>query len=147
MLYQNQEFYSPKNQQDNRSLPIKSDGNIDVDVILGMSSKNCQFHGICKINPSSNMSHEDFMNSKDYLKNSLRGVLCLDSKKKLILKFDRKTITPYIQKKYLKDDLFIINESLEMPSFVSLHFGTSFTVKEGTYPIKKGKKYCQIVLN
>ena len=123
------------------------DGNIDVDIVLGMPSKNCQFHGICKINASSNLEPDDFMNSKTYLKNSLKAILNLDEKKNLIIRFDCNTITTFIKDKYLKDDLFIISESIKIPDFASSYFRTSFEIKKGIYPIEKGVEYYQIKIN
>lgn len=143
----NFENYSLGSRKRKKSASVRFDGNIDVDIVLGMPSKNCQFHGICKINPSSNLDYEDFLCSNNYLKNSLKAVLHVDRQKNLIIKFDRNTITAFIEYEYLSEDLFVIAESIETPFFVNDYFGIPFRIKKGVYPVIRGEKYYQIKIN
>ena len=138
--------YSFGSERSKGIMPVRFDGNIDVDIVLGNPTKDCQHHGICKINRSSNLGHVEFMNSKTYLKNSLKAVLQMDKDKNLIIKLDCKTLTPFIKNKYFIGDYFIISAPLDIPYFVSSYFGTSFKIKKGLYPIDKGTDYYQILI-
>ncbi len=101
---------------------------MDVHVVLGMPSKNCQFHGICKIEPMP-----DFNLTLPTHKTQAR--LVLNESQELEFHFKKSSLTPQITKQHFSTNFFKILEPVELPEFITLALKISFKIETGSYPI------------
>ena len=121
-----------------------TDLTLEVIIVLGAPSKDCQFHGICRIEPLDQLTKAP----PDLPENGVLARFCKDQlTKELTIQFRRESMTTFVYQKYFQTDVFMIPESVELPDFVSGFFRESYTIKEGKYLLKKGLTFYEIVLS
>lgn len=106
---------------------------VAADIILGMPSQGCRYHGICKI--------EDQLEEKceKYLR-----VLFSMVDQQLQMEVKVKEIRPEVFDAHFGSGYFIILESVEIPRFLSKRMSQKYTIQQGVYKIKKRKDIVEI---
>ena len=136
----------PKEQEYNNSIKMSDTNTIkeeyceaDVDLILGMPSKDCSSFGICKIIPIDNNSSA-LLNRT----NAVRGKLLLHSRNDLEIKFYTESMSERTKQKYFGTPFFLVNETVKTPHFVNAILERCFIIHKGKYPITKKEKYYKV---
>lgn len=106
---------------------------VAADIILGMPSQGCSYHGICKI--------EDQLEKKckKYLK-----VLFSIVDQQLQMEVKVKEVKPEIFDVHFGSGFFIILESVEIPNFLSKALNQKYTIQQGIYKVNKRKNIVEI---
>ncbi len=103
-----------------------------VDFVLGMPSKQCLFHGICKIEQFEYFKKQ----GKPLPANFVSATIYFDQAQNLVSEFHLNSMTINTQIKHFKQKHFFILEQVSLPSFVYETLGKNFEIAVGQYPIE-----------
>ncbi len=119
-----------------RNSDLKYVAELDVDIVLGMPSKKCRYHGICKIEEYGSL-HSNTLNVE-----VLNVKILFNQLGNLIILFYENNMSESIRKKHFSTAFFEIQEAVKLPKFASNQLGNSFNILPGKYPIdKQGETY------
>ncbi len=136
----------PQEQKYNKSIKMLDVDSIkeeyyeaDVDIILGMPSKDCRSFGICKIVPIDSFSPEILKRS-----NAVRAKLVLHPYKDLAIKFYTSNMSEITKQKYFGTPFFLVNETVKTPEFVNTILERCYIIYKGEYSITRKQKYYEV---
>jgi len=113
---------------------------VDINIVLGMPSKNCQFHGICKIEPP--LSQNSAMGVKP--NHGIRAILSFNKRKELEILFQKKDLTEKLRAYHFGRESFLVLEPVNIPEFAARALGRGFKVSVGRYPIYEADSFYKI---
>ena len=125
-----------------KSTPINvGSPSLDVDIIFGRPSKNCQYHGICKIERYQSLV------PSNYKRNFSFAQLSFDESKDVVAQLDAARMLQEVKEEFFGDGFFEIIEAVTIPEFVNTALGNTFTILPGRYPVEKSETVFQVVFN
>lgn len=102
--------------------------NVKVSVMFGMPSKDCQFHGICKILPRGKCK-------KKSLCCCIKANVFINNENEIEFLFLKDKFSEKKHKEYFSSGYFNVFEAIDLPVFVESVLGVSFSIKVGEYPV------------
>ena len=115
--------------------------NITATVMFGMPSKDCSYHGICRIEP------EKYFKS-DGVKCIGLANISLNEKNQLFFCFKKNQMNKDTIRRYFGSGHFIIIESYKVPEFVCKAFGRStIVIRQGIFPLTEKEETYQVALD
>lgn len=138
----NQKRYNTKNTNEKAQMSLYSNTTTQVraKIILGMPSKNCQFHGICKIEPDGFFDYRQSV-STSYVK----AIFVLNESKKLEIHFEKKELLPKVEQEHFSNKYFQILEEVKTPDFINKTLKQDIKIKVGVYSIIENKTYYKVL--
>lgn len=121
---------------------MKTNNNVDIEIIMGRPSKECHSLGICKILPVGSLR----ANSRIRQVNALDGKIQLVENNMIRIEFNTKDANNDVCRKYFSGKRLTILDEVELPKFVVDQFGESFTIPTGKYALTKNENLCSITV-
>ena len=101
---------------------------LQAELVLGVASRRCRGNGICRMFTPGKLQI-----SKKYCHYSLAEIEC-DKAENLIFKLQTASMRPSTQNKFFANDQFLMEESFQIPEFMSVQLKLSRNeIKQGLY--------------
>ena len=110
---------------------------LPVNIVLGMPQKNCQYHGICRIDMDEEMRACS-------CPNRIKAKMCLVNGK-LYLRFVRKYLPEITYGKHFASGYFVMLVDFQLPLDLQQFFQTDFIIRRGVYPVREMTEWLEVV--
>ena len=101
---------------------------IPVNIVLGMPQRNCQYHGICRIDVEDDV--------ESVCPHRVRARLRFDGAQ-LLVYFEKETMPAATAEKHFASGNFIVLTDFTLPGFLQEHFSRSLVIRRGIYPVRE----------
>ncbi len=117
---------------------ILKEDQVVMNVTLGMPSKGCNYHGICKIEELST-ENKQTSNCKKQVKAAFRK-----EQNRLIMYIGANEIDRKLYEFYFASGYFIVLESFDIPESLKNKIEISYTIQQGVYRVSHQNDYLKV---
>lgn len=107
-------------------------GLIPANIMLGMPQRNCQYHGICRIDVEDDV--------ESVCPHRVRARLGFDGDQ-LQVHFEKETMPAATAEKHFACGYFIVLTDFTLPEFLQKYFPAPLIIRRGIYPVRETTAY------
>ncbi|MEZ5042052.1 MAG: hypothetical protein R2828_19300 [Saprospiraceae bacterium] len=113
---------------------------LEADIILGMPSRKCMFHGICRIEPVGKMKGQEAISFA-------QASIQFREPNDLVINFRIASMSEQTIRQHFSKGVFTMLEAVELPTFITEVLGFNHTISPGIYTIEKVERHYRVVFS